>query len=386
MRLSTGCGSGCDRDVVRVAIVAESFSPDVNGVTNSVLRVLDHLTRRGHDAIVVAPGDGPARHGPTSVVRVPSIRFNRHGAISVGLPTKLVDRTLADFAPDVVHLAAPVVLGAVGVAAAERMGVATVAVYQTDLPAFARRYGVGIANRRIWSWLRRVHNKADVTLAPSRHSVAQLRANGVARVEYWPRGVDQRLFDPGRRRASLRRAWSPDGRPIVGYVGRLAPEKDVGLLAPLADDRRCRLVVIGDGPSRPELEALMPGAVFTGFLHGADLAEGYASLDLFVHPGRHETFCQSLQEALASGVPAVAPAAGGPLDLVLDGVNGRFWDPRRPASLVEVATDLLDDDRRRPLAVGARPSVAARTWEEIGDRLLDHYDYLRALRVRRGAA
>lgn len=371
---------------MRVAIVAESFLPDINGVSNSVVRVLEHLTRRGHDVLVIAPGEGPDHHGSVPVVRVPSIRFNRYGAISVGLPTKRVERALAAFRPDVVHLASPVLLGSIGLAAAERMGVATVAIYQTDLPAFATRYGIGIANGRIWSWLRRVHNKADVTLAPSSESIAQLRAHGVARVEYWPRGVDQELFDPARRNDRLRHRWSPDARPVVGYVGRLAPEKDVALLAPLADDPRCRLVIVGDGPSRGDLERLMPGAVFTGFRRGEELAEAYASLDLFVHTGRHETFCQSLQEALASGVPAVAPAAGGPLDLVLDGVNGRFWQPERPSSLVDTTVALLDGEGRAQLAAKARPSIEARTWDVVGDQLLDHYEYLRALRVRRGAA
>lgn len=373
-------------DRMRVAIVAESFLPDVNGVSNSVLRVLEHLDRRGHDAIVIAPGQGGCEHDGVPVVRVPSVRLQRHGAISVGLPTRHVERALRDHRPDVVHVASPVVLGAAGLAAARRLGLGSVAVYQTDLPAFAARYGAGFADRGIWAWMRRLHNQADVTLAPSTESIRHLRGHGFDRVEYWPRGVDQALFRPSRRRDDLRCEWSSDGRPIVGYVGRLAPEKDVQLLAALAHDPRCRLVVVGDGPARPTLEKRLPGAVFTGFRTGTELAEAYAAMDVFVHPGRHETFCQSLQEALASGVPAVAPAAGGPMDLVYDGVNGLLWDPARPSTLTDATRSLLDPEVRAPLAAKARPSVAARTWERLGDELLEHYEYSRALHTRRGAA
>ena len=343
---------------VRVAIVAESFLPDVNGVTNSVLRVVEHLERRGIEAVVIAPGFGPTQVQSTPVERVPGIVLDRYGSISVGLPTRRVQDLLADFRPDVVHVAAPVVLGAAGLAASRRLGIPTVAVYQTDLPSFATEYGLGLAHRRLWTYLKWVHHRADVTLAPSWASIDQLRGHGVRGVLHWPRGVDQQPVRPGpaqrpapppalARRASargLRRTASPPRSRSTSW--RRSPR-----------DPRVQLVIVGDGPARPELERRLPGARFLGFRSGTDLATAHASLDVFVHTGCHETFCQAVQEALSSGVPVVAPAAGGPLDTVEHMANGLLWDPARPSTIIDRVETLHDEVLRHRLAAAARPSV-----------------------------
>ena len=146
--------------------------------------------------------------------------------------------------------------------------------------------------------------------------VEDLAAHGVPRLYRWGRGVDAERFSPTRRSAALHRLWSPDGRPVVGFVGRLAPEKHVERLASLAHDDSVRVVIVGDGPERARLTRLLPDAVFTGELRGVELARAYASLDVFTHAGEHETFCQAVQEALASGVPVIGPDAGGPRDLI----------------------------------------------------------------------
>ncbi len=209
--------------------------------------------------------------------------------------------TLRTFEPDVVHLASPAVLRAQGAVAARRLGVPAVAVYQTDLAGFAGRYRLGLAEDAVWSWLRKIHGSAARTLAPSRHAVEQLQRNGVERVARWARGVDLRRFHPVRRDPGLTRRYAPSGEVLVGYVGRLAHEKEVGLLSAVQDLPGVRLVVAGDGPQRRQLERQLPKAQFLGFQSGAALAATFASLDVFVHTGSHETFCRAAQEALASG-------------------------------------------------------------------------------------
>ncbi|ODQ87137.1 hypothetical protein BFG51_16205 [Dietzia alimentaria] len=263
---------------------------------------------------------------------------------------------LRDFGPDVVHLASPFVLGAAGAAAARALDVPSVAVYQTDVAGFADAYGIGVVADAAWTWTRAIHASCDRTLAPSTAAMEDLAAHGIPRLYRWGRGVDTERFSPSRRSAALHALWSPQGRPVVGFVGRLAPEKHVERLQSLADRSGpggdLHLVVVGDGPDRPALQAAMPHAIFTGELHGDRLGQAYATMDVFCHPGEFETFCQSIQEAQASGVPVVGPDQGGPRDLVQTGVNGVLLDPRRYAAEVSPAVDAVLADHER-LAAGA---------------------------------
>ncbi len=356
---------------MRLAIVTESFLPQVNGVTNSVLRMCEYLRAHGHDVMVVAPGPGDTAWQGTPVLRVPSAPVPGYGSHRVAVPWIGLTSALREFAPDIVHLASPAVLGAQAVITAEALGVPTVAVYQTDLPAFLTRYHAPITTRAMWRWLRWIHERAALTLAPSTHAVAELRRHGVPRVQLWARGVDHVMFNPGRRDDRLRADLAPHGQKLVGYVGRLAPEKNVDLLREVCELRQVQLVIVGDGPARPALERALPGARFLGQRSGADLATIFASLDIFVHTGEHETFCQAAQEALASGVPVVAPAAGGLLDLVTHRTTGLLYEPGSELGLRTAVQALLQDDvLRAELAGRAAPSVAARSWERIGDEYL----------------
>ncbi len=370
---------------MRVAIVAESFLPNVNGVSNSVIRVLEHLRRTGHEALVIAPDNPPGEpradrlHDGVRVHRTPSRVFPKITSLPLGVPTPQMVRVLRGFEPDVVHLASPALLGYGGVLAARRLDVPTVAVFQTDVAGFAACYGIAMASRAAWAWTRYLHGLADRTLAPSTSTMESLAAHGVARVYHWPRGVDMMGFAPSARDEALRRRWSPDGKPIVGFVGRLAPEKQVERLAALARGSAVQLVIVGDGVDRAKLRKLLPTAVFTGAMYGAELAAAYASLDVFVHTGQHETFCQALQEALASGLPVIAPDAGGPRDLVAPYRTGLLlpvdeFEARLPAAVAH----LLDERPRYSLA--ARRSVLDRGWPAICQALLGHYDAVRGSR------
>jgi phosphatidylinositol alpha 1,6-mannosyltransferase len=359
---------------VRVAIFTESFLPEVNGVTNSVLRVVEHLEQTGHEALVLAPGSGPDRYRHAPVVRVRSVPVPRYPSLSLGLPSPRVEGTIRLFGPDVVHLASPFALGAHGAAVASKRGIPAVAVYQTDVAAFLSRYGLRGARRPIWGWLRRIHARAALNLAPSSAAAADLDANGIGNVVVWARGVDGEVFNPAHRDGELRGQLAPNGELLVGYVGRLAFEKRVELLSAIGDLPGVRVVVVGDGPARAALSSRLPGATFLGFRGGRELSRIYASLDVFVHTGPDETFCQSVQEALSSGVPALVPASGGPLDLVRHGDNGLLWAPGEPASLRAAVMAVVEDPAlRAALARRARPSVAGRTWEAVGDQLLGHY-------------
>jgi phosphatidylinositol alpha 1,6-mannosyltransferase len=377
---------------MRVAIVSEAFLPVVNGVSNSVCRVAEHLRVTGHEAMVVAPGTGPDSYQGAPVVRVPALDLPVVDSLPIGVPTRRVFTALREFAPDVVHLASPVIVGARGMWAARQLGLPTVAVFQTDVAGFASSYGLGFAARTAWRWTRWLHSAADRTLAPSSSAAQALAEHGIPRVHRWPRGVDTARFRPSRRDEELRSQLAPGGELLVGYVGRLAPEKSVTRLAALSATPGVRLVVVGDGPGRGELQRRLPDAAFLGFLAGDELARAYASLDVFAHTGPHETFCQAVQEALASGLPVLAPDAGGPRDLVTPGRTGFLLPPYDDRAFGEglrgaVATLAADPAMRERFGAAARRSVLGRTWPAVCDELLGHYAEVigRPAGVRRAA-
>jgi phosphatidylinositol alpha 1,6-mannosyltransferase len=368
-------------DPLRVLVVSESFLPQVNGVTNSVRRVLEHLDVEGHEAALVAP-TGPAEYAGFPVLRVRGASLPFYRDFRLGLETRRRLRAIMErFGPDVVHVASPATLGYQAIRVAGELGIPTVAIYQTDLVGFAERYtqripllqraGCAAAAAAV---TRRIHERVDRTLVPSTASLAQLDGLGIDRTALWPRGVDLEAFRPDRIDYGLRARLAPNGETIVGYVGRLAPEKELELLAHLAEDERYALVVVGSGPEEERLRALLPRARFLGLLEGERLGAAYASLDVFVHTGRHETFCQSAQEALASGVPVLAPRSGGPLDIVEDRVTGFLYEPGAGAELAALVGRLHDDPRlRRRMGRAGRAAVAGRSWQAVNDRLVAHY-------------
>jgi phosphatidylinositol alpha 1,6-mannosyltransferase len=243
------------------------------------------------------------------------------------------------------------------------------------MAAYARAYHSGpVGEAACWRRLRRIHNAADRTLAPPTATAADLRARGFERVLLWGRGVDTTRFDPAKRSARLRAQLAPHGEVIVGYVGRLAAEKRLDLLAGAADLPGARLVIVGAGPAEAAARRALPRALFLGQRLGEDLARIYASLDIFVHAGPHETFGNTLQEAAASGLPVVAPASGGPIDLVRHNVTGLLVLPGDVAALASAVSALAADGALR---VGqgraARRDMLARSWPVMCDELIGHY-------------
>ncbi|MFD8049024.1 glycosyltransferase family 4 protein [Streptomyces chartreusis] len=370
---------------MRVVIVTESFPPDVNGVAHCALQTARHLVDRGHAPLVVAPAPAPgnkaaASMAPCPVVHVPSLPLPGYPQVRVALPSRRLAAALIQHRPDVVHLASPFVLGVRGMAAAARLGIPAVAVYQTDLAGYARTY-MGAGEAAAWRRIRSVHSAADLTLVPSSASMNDLEAHGVPRLKLWARGVDTARFRPELRDEKLRRELAPNGEVIVGYVGRLAPEKHIELLSGVCGLAGVKVVIVGDGPSQPALAEALPGAVFLGRRGGDDLARIFASFDIFAHTGPFETFCQTVQEAMASGVPVVAPAAGGPLDLVDHGRTGLLVPPRDADAVRDAVRSLVADPvLRADYGAAGHATVDGRTWAAIGDQLIGHYGDVLAAR------
>lgn len=371
---------------MRIAVVSESFLPTVNGVTNSVTKVLDYLSAQGHEAIVIVPSAGaPREYAGFRVHEVPSLAYRQ---FPMGLPNPLVQKLIADFRPDVLHAASPFLLGAQAIAASGRLGIPSVAIFQTDVAGYARRNRLGAATRFAWRMVRWIHAGADLTLVPSSASMADLQGAGLERLARWGRGVDLTTYHPRNRMSPaaqrLRARLAPNGETIVGYVGRIAPEKQVERMAALRGLANVRLAIVGDGPSLPAAKRALSGMPVTwlGKLTGADLAAAYASFDVFLHTGTEETFGQTVQEAHAAGIPVIAPRAGGPIDLVDHGTDGYLFEPADDAGLrTYVETLVTDEPRRSRMGEAGRRAVLGRSWDAICAELVSHYETVMASRI-----
>ncbi|HLU27823.1 MAG TPA: glycosyltransferase family 1 protein [Glycomyces sp.] len=370
---------------MKVALVTESFPPQVNGVARSVARTAEHLLERGHAPVVIAPdpGPGPRPRQPYPVVHVPSLPVPAYRGFRAGLATRAVDEALEHHRPDVIHLASPFGYTARAAAYAARTGTPAIAVWQTDLAAYTRAYHLTAFEQLVWRRLRRIHSHAHINLALTHRTAHSLTARGIGGVAVVPHGVDTVRFHPRHRSTALHDTLAPDGAILVGYVGRLAREKHLHLLRRVSELPRVRLVVVGEGPRRRALERLMPRAAFPGVLAGEDLSRLYASLDLFVHTGPFETFGQTVQEAHASGVGVVCVDAGGAAELVDPGVDGAHFAPGDEAGLAALVAELAE---RRPLlrswGAKGRRKVLDRTWEAEGDALIGYYEQASAAASR----
>ncbi|MGE9808317.1 glycosyltransferase family 4 protein [Janibacter sp. G1551] len=376
---------------MRIAIVTESFLPQLNGVTTSVCRVAECLREQGHKAIIVAPRPAPPTFAGHVVKTIPGVPVR---GFTAGVPTGTVTRVLRDFRPDVVHAASPFLVGARGLHSAQTLGIPSVAIYQTDMPSYVEQHGTGMlahaAAAGAWSWIRALHRKATLTLAPSQPTLDELRSHGIPRTQLWGRGVDTALFNPSWKDEAgtqqLRQTLAPNGEVLLGYVGRLAPEKELHRLVELATVPGTRLVIVGEGPSRSDIGTQLTEAVaarhgrpnlppvFLGKRSGADLARAYAAFDVFVHTGTKETFGQTLQEAAAIGLPVVAPGRGGPLDLVRHGETGYLFDPDRPGDLARWVNEAVEDAALRDrMGRAGLEMVSQRSWHSLTEQLVAHY-------------
>ena len=363
---------------LKVAVVTESFLPQVNGVTNSVLRVLESLKQHEHEAIVIAPTSVTEKH----------LGFPVHTAISfpllqfpVGVPGPWVSRVLDEFQPDLIHVAAPFMLGAQAIAWGERNQVPTVAVYQTDVAGYLERYNVAFAKPAMEKLLLSIHKGATLNLAPTKSSAEYLTSLGLEGVKVWGRGVDLDLFNPSNAQhqdsKNFRLQHAPNGELLIGLVGRLALEKQVSRLAELMGIPGVRFVVIGDGPERSRLEEQFKGhpVDFVGVMTGLDLARAYAAFDIFVHFGTEETFGQTIQEAQASGLPVVAPNAGGPVELIQHGYSGLLADHIRAGSYREMVLKLAgSSELRKQISKNAVHQVQGRSWSANNAKLFRYYE------------
>ena len=383
---------------MRIAIITETFLPKVDGIVKVTCLLLDHLSKRGIEALVIAPRYGDAgRYNEVPVRSLPSMSFPLYPEARVGFATLSLYRDLAAFQPDVAHLFHPVATGIPTMAMLKWMEVPTVTSFHLDYARLANQFRVGaldlgFTRPLIEELTKNVFNWADYSLAPSKLVQRQMRRLGIANVGLWRRGVDANAFHPGFRSEAMR-AELTEGNPgetILLYVGRLSQEKQLEHIRPTLEALpNTRLVLVGDGPARPGLEryfADLP-VTFMGYLSGVRLSRAYASADIFVFPSRLETFGLVVIEAMAAGLPVVAARVGGVGDVVREGVHGYTFESGDAKMLLEgVRRILASAERREWMGEQARAYAETQSWEAIMDEVIEVYASLITARRPRAIA
>lgn len=364
--------------IKRVALFAEAFLPKVDGVSKTAYLSLRYLQETGREVLVFAPDIAPNQVGGSEVVPLPSIGMPAAPETRVAIPHPLVAQKLNEFQPDLIHMFSPALLSVSGMIVGRQMRIPVIANYQTDLPGYAQAYGYSFLSSIVSDWLRFVHNGCHLTLVPSNWTLRELRRQKYHRLRRWGRGVNAEQFNPARRTSAWRKRLlngrSPDSLLCI-YVGRLANEKRVDLLLEVARTPGVALTIIGDGALREELEWKFDGTGthFTGYLYGEDLAHAYASSDVFMFTGANETFGQVVQEAHASGLPAVIIDQGGITDLVDDGFTGYLCPPDAEAFARAVIRLRDDPALLHRMSKNARAAVERNSWDAVMAQLEGYY-------------
>jgi glycosyltransferase involved in cell wall biosynthesis len=365
---------------LRVAIVTETWPPEVNGVAITLAQLAGALKHRGHDLRLVRPRqhrDDTAGYGSLRETLMPGLPVPFYPRLRMGVPCQRALRALwSESPPEIVHIATEGPLGWSALQAARRLGLPVSSDFRTNFHAYSAHYGAGLMRHAVLGYLRGFHNATACTMVPTENLRQELAGAGLQRLEVVGRGVDLGRFDPALRSGTLRRQWdASDDDLVVAHVGRLAPEKNLGAVADAFDairatEPRARLLVVGEGPARAQLAGRCAGASFAGSRHGAELAAHYASADLLLFPSRTETFGNVVIESMASGVPVVAFDAAAAGQIIEPGANGVLVSLDRPADYAPAAAAAVRERARlREMGRRARQTVAGLGWDAIAARV-----------------
>jgi glycosyltransferase involved in cell wall biosynthesis len=362
---------------MRIALFTETFLPKVDGIVTRLRNTIIQLGRAGDEVLIFAPAGGIEEYEGMRVVGMPSLPFPLYPELRLALPRSSMRKELVDFEPDLIHVVDPVLLAIAGIYYSEMLRIPLVASYHTQLPKYLNFYKLGAIEGLTWKGLRLRHNKAAINLCTSNAMVDELTGHGVKRVSLWQRGIDTDTFRPERASAEMRHRLTeghPEA-PLLLYVGRLSPEKNIEELKHLLTAiPGARLALIGGGPHRSLLEQHFKdtGTFFAGYLHGEELASAFASADIFALPSRTETLGLVLLEAMAAGCPVIAARAGGIPDIVEHGVSGFLYD--KPEEAAEAAQLLLRDDSvRERIRENALTEARRWSWAEATQQLRGYY-------------
>ncbi|WP_142828307.1 glycosyltransferase family 4 protein [Planococcus soli] len=363
---------------MKIMIVTETFLPSTDGIVTRLAACIRWLHQDGHEVQIIAPDLGVKEFDGATVKGVPAYAFPFYRSKKFAFPNRIIKKYMTEFDPDIVHVVNPAVVGYSGVTYADKLDIPLIASYHTNIPQYMAYYKLGKLDWIMWWYMKKMHNKADLNLCTSHTVLEELTTKGFERMQVWKRGVDTEKFHPRHSSEDMRNRLSGGQKDkiLLIYVGRLAAEKEIEKIRDVLkeSDRFC-LAIVGDGPHRKELEKhfFNTRTVFTGFIHGNELASAFASADAFVFPSTTETLGLVIMEAMASGLPVVAAESGPTKEQVTDYRNGLLYDSKDPESFKNIILQLEDARFRQQLAQQAVVDVAELGWAAAAEQIRDLY-------------
>jgi glycosyltransferase involved in cell wall biosynthesis len=369
------------RPSLRIAVVTETWPPEVNGVAMTLAKLVQGLSHRNHDVQLIRPRqtktDSPMSDSSLEEVLMRGMPIPRYPELKLGLPSKkTLVKTWTLRRPDVVHIATEGPLGWSALQAAKVLKLPVTSDFRTNFQSYSKHYGVGWLRKPIVAYLRKFHNATACTMVPTRELMRTLSENGFANLKVVSRGVDTKLFNISKRDASLRRSWgATDNTKVLISVGRMAPEKNLDQVlktyeALKSTGQSFKLVMVGDGPLKEQFQKRYPEIIFPGMLSQSNLAAYYASSDLFIFPSQTETFGNVTLEALASGIPVLAFDCAAARDWVQTGVNGWLVAENNPEGFSAQAVTIFNSkDLLDQITQSTRQQVVHLDWDQIAEQV-----------------
>ena len=373
--------SPATRPSLRIAVVTETWPPEVNGVAMTLAKLVQGLSHRNHDVQLIRPRqtktDSPMSDASLEEVLMRGMPIPRYPELKLGLPSKkTLVKTWTLRRPDVVHIATEGPLGWSALQAAKVLKLPVTSDFRTNFQSYSKHYGVGWLRKPIVAYLRKFHNATACTMVPTRELMRTLSQNGFANLKVVSRGVDTKLFNIAKRDTSLRSSWgATDDTKVLISVGRMAPEKNLDQVLKTYDALKStgqafKLVMVGDGPLKEQFQKRYPEIIFPGMLSQTNLAAYYASSDLFIFPSQTETFGNVTLEALASGIPVLAFDCAAARDWVQTGVNGWLIAENNPEGFAAQAVTIFNSkDLLDQITQSTRQQVVHLDWDQIAEQV-----------------
>jgi glycosyltransferase involved in cell wall biosynthesis len=369
------------RPSLRIAVVTETWPPEVNGVAMTLAKLVQGLSHRNHDVQLIRPRqtktESPLNDSSLEEVLMRGMPIPRYPELKLGLPSKkTLVKTWTLRRPDVVHIATEGPLGWSALQAAKVLKLPVTSDFRTNFQSYSKHYGVGWLRKPIVAYLRKFHNATACTMVPTRELMRTLSENGFVNLKVVSRGVDTKLFNISKRDKSLRSSWgATENTKVLISVGRMAPEKNLDQVLKTYEalkhtDQAFKLVMVGDGPLRSQFQQRYPDIIFPGMLSHSNLAAYYASSDLFVFPSQTETFGNVTLEALASGIPVLAFDCAAARDWVQTGINGWLVAESNPEGFAAQAVAVFNSkDALDRITQSTRQQVVHLDWDQIAEQV-----------------
>ena len=369
------------RPSLRIAVVTETWPPEVNGVAMTLAKLVQGLSHRNHDVQLIRPrqtkSESPLNDASLEEVLMRGMPIPRYPELKLGLPSKkTLVKTWTLRRPDVVHIATEGPLGWSALQAAKVLKLPVTSDFRTNFQSYSKHYGVGWLRKPIVAYLRKFHNATACTMVPTRELMRTLSQNGFANLKVVSRGVDTKLFNIAKRDTGLRSSWgATDDTKVLISVGRMAPEKNLDQVLKTYDALKStgqafKLVMVGDGPLKEQFQKRYPEIIFPGMLSQTNLATYYASSDLFIFPSQTETFGNVTLEALASGIPVLAFDCAAARDWVQTGVNGWLIAENNPEGFAAQAVTIFNSkDLLDQITQSTRQQVVHLDWDQIAEQV-----------------